>query len=221
MAKSSPKSNAAFAKKKSTDLSPSSANNSKFQLTEDADMATLLLDPADGLSKFFVDSLKDIYWAENQLIKTLPKMIMAASQTKLKKAINNHLEQTKMQVQRIEEIFSILGRNPQARKCEAMEGLTKEGEGVTETTDLGTPARDLAIIMASQKVEHYEIAAYSGLLKLANNLGLPDIGDILTQTLTEEEDTEALLSTIADDMFSAFGNETDEQRTASENTGNE
>ena len=147
--------------------------------------------------ELFLDSIRDIYWAENHLVKALPKMAKATSLKKLQQAILDHLEQTKTHVQRLEQVFEILGKDPQACKCDAMEGLTKEGEGVIETTDTDTPARDLGIIMASQKVEHYEMSAYMGLIKLADSLGYEEIAGILNETLIEEEDSDALLADIA------------------------
>src|SRR6478609_1633929 len=179
-------------------LKPSEDNESKYQPTKDADMNAQALDAEDGLLKLFEDSIKDLYWAEKHLVKALPKMIKAASSSSLQDAISNHLEQTKTQVHRLEQVFELLGKKPQAKKCDAMEGLTKEGEGVIEDTDRGTPARDLGIIMASQKVEHYEISAYTGLGKLAEKLGLSDAANILAETLVEEQQSDDLLASIAD-----------------------
>jgi ferritin-like metal-binding protein YciE len=125
-------------------------------------------------------------------------MIRASSSAELQGAITNHLEETKVHVKRLEQIFKLLGKHPQAKKCDAMEGLSKEGEGVIETTDSGTPARNLGIIMASQKVEHYEIAAYTGLVKLANGLGLTDVAAILSETLAEEQNADATLATVGE-----------------------
>ncbi len=174
-----PKEPAAYASTQET-VKPSKTNPSKFKPTNEAKMDTRSLGATDGVLKLFTESIKDIYWAENQLVKALPKMARSASSAELSGAILDHLGQTKMHVTRIEQVFDLLNRKPQARKCDAMEGLTKEGESVIEDTDQGTPSRDLGIIMASQKVEHYEIAAYSGLIKLAGKLGLPEIADILS-----------------------------------------
>lgn len=179
-------------------LSPSKDNPSKFQPTSEVDTGLQSLGPTDGLNKLFEDSIKDIYWAENQLVKALPKMISAAGSKALREAISNHLKQTKTHVERLQQVFELLGKKPQAKKCDAMEGLTKEGEGVIEDTDRGTPARDLGIIMASQKVEHYEISAYTGLSKLATKLGYKKVADILSQTLAEEKKSDEILARIAD-----------------------
>lgn len=191
------RSNTAFSKKSNGQSKPAKDNPSKLKPTKDADMDVMELDPSDGLIKLFTDCLKDIYWAENHLIKALPKMAKATSLEKLEKAILDHLDQTKNHAKRIEQVFKLLGKEPQARKCDAMEGLTKEGEGVIENTDTATPARNLGIIMASQKVEHYEIASYLGIIKLADNLGYTEISEILAETLNEEEDSDALLADIA------------------------
>lgn len=149
-----------------------------------------------GLLKLFKDGIMDIYWAENHLVKNLPKMIAAATSADLKAAIENHLEETKGHVSRLEEIFGLLDEKIIAKKCDAMEGLTKEGEGIVESTEAGTDARDVGIIMASQKVEHYEIATYGGLAALAKTLGLTDVAAILEQTLTEEKTADDKLTEV-------------------------
>lgn len=151
-----------------------------------------------GLRDLFLSELQDIYWGENQLVKALPKMQSAASSGKLAEAIATHWEQTQNQVARLEEVFGILGETPRAKKCFAMEGLTREGEGVVETTVEGSATRDAGIIIASQKVEHYEIAAYGGLVQLARTLGLEDAASLLEQTLNEEKETDLLLTGIAE-----------------------
>jgi ferritin-like metal-binding protein YciE len=200
--KNASKTNAAFSEKTKTPLKASKDNASKYQPTKDANMNVQSLEPQDGLAKLFVDSIKDIYWAENHLVKALPKMINAAGSSSLKKAIANHLKETKTHVERLGQVFELLGKKAQAKKCDAMEGLAKEGEGVVEDTDAGSPARDLAIIMASQKVEHYEISAYTGLIKLAGRLGLNDVEDLLSKTLDEEIKSDELLGRIADNDIS-------------------
>ncbi|TWR31208.1 ferritin-like domain-containing protein [Mucilaginibacter pallidiroseus] len=151
-----------------------------------------------AFKELFVDGVKDIYWAENHLVKNLPKMQQAASSKKLAAAIESHLQETKTHVTRLEQVFELLGEKVQAQKCDAMEGLAKEGEAIIESTQAGTTARDLGIIMASQKVEHYEIATYGGLTKLAQNLGLADVADILSQTLEEEKTADDKLAGLAE-----------------------
>jgi len=151
-----------------------------------------------ALLELFKDELKDIYWAENQLVKALPKMQSAATNSTLSAAIATHLEQTKEHVTRLDQVFQLLGEEPRAKKCDAMEGLTKEGEAVIEDTEAGTATRDVGIIIASQKVEHYEIAAYGSLTRLAKTIGLDDVAAILAQTLAEEKETDELLTGIAE-----------------------
>lgn len=150
------------------------------------------------LEKFFTDSLKDIYWAEKALTKALPKMQKAATTEELQNAIEQHIDQTKEQVTRLEQVFELIGQRAQAKKCDAMEGLIKEGESIVEETEKGSMTRDVGIIMASQKIEHYEIATYGGLISLANTLGKMDVADILGTTLEEEKDTDLGLTEIAE-----------------------
>lgn len=150
------------------------------------------------LLEFFKDEIRDIYWAEKHLVKTLPKMKKAASSGELADAITEHLEVTKTHVARLEEIFTLLDEKPRGKKCDAMEGLTKEGEGVIEDTDAGTSTRDVGIILAAQKVEHYEIATYGGLAQLAKTLGLDEVADLLGQTLAEEKEADETLTSIAE-----------------------
>lgn len=151
-----------------------------------------------ALLELFTDGIKDIYWAENHLVKTLPKMQKAATSKTLVSAIEGHLEETKIHVTRLEQVFKLLGKEVQAQKCDAMEGLTKEGEGIIESTEPGTATRDVGIILASQKVEHYEIATYGGLAQLAKTLGLNDVAELLYQTLTEEKAADEKLTKAAE-----------------------
>ncbi len=154
---------------------------------------------ADSMLKdFFIDELKDIYWAEKHLVKTLPKMKKAATSTELQNAFADHLETTKNHVSRLEQAFEALGKKAQGKKCEAMEGITKEGESIIEDTEKGTSTRDVGLILAAQKVEHYEISTYGGLKQLATTLGLTDVADLLSQTLAEEKEADVLLTEIAE-----------------------
>lgn len=150
------------------------------------------------LQKFFEDSLKDIYWAEKNLTKALPKMQKAATTEELKNAIVEHLAQTETHVTRLEQVFELIGKKAQAKKCDAMEGLLKEGESIIEETEEGSMTRDVGIIMASQKVEHYEIATYGSLAQIATTMGLDEAADLLNETLDEEKETDALLTEIAE-----------------------
>ena len=150
------------------------------------------------LEKLFIDSLKDIYWAEKALTKALPKMKQAATTDKLKSAIDKHLVQTEEQISRLEQVFALFEEKAQAKKCDAMEGLIKEGESIVEETEEGTRTRDAGIIMAAQKVEHYEIATYGSLVQLALTLGEDEAAGILEQTLEEEKQTDQALTKIAE-----------------------
>jgi len=151
------------------------------------------------LLEFFHGEVKDIYWAEKHLLKAIPKMSKAATAAELKEAFNNHLEETKGHVERLEQVFELLGSKPQTKKCEAMEGITKEGDGIVEETEAGTSTRDVGLILAGQKIEHYEIATYGGLVQLARNLGHDDVADILETTLNEEKTADEKLTAIAEE----------------------
>lgn len=150
------------------------------------------------LEKFFEDQLKDIYYAEQQIIKALPKMQNAATTEELKEAFDDHLYQTTKQIKRIEKIFEKLGKKAEAKKCEAIDGIIKEADTIISETKEGTMTRDAALIIAAQKVEHYEIATYGGLVQLAITVGLKDIAELLDKTLIEEEQTDSLLTDIAE-----------------------
>jgi ferritin-like metal-binding protein YciE len=155
---------------------------------------------SDGpaLMELFLDGIKDVYWAEKALVKVLPKMVRAAGSQELKTAIENHIDITVEQVNRLDQVFELLGKRAQAVKCDAMEGLIKEGMGIIEETDKGTATRDVGIILASQKIEHYEIATYGGLAQLAKTLGLEEIKNLLGQTLDEEKEADMLLTEVAE-----------------------
>ncbi len=153
------------------------------------------------LEEFFHDELKDIYWAEKHLVKTLPKLAKAASSEELKDAFTEHLEVTKEHVVRLEKVFGILGEQPQAKKCEAMDGITKEGESIIEDTEDGTSTRDVGLILAGQKAEHYEIATYGGLAQLAKTLGYEEVAGLLEQTLAEEKQADESLTELAENTI--------------------
>lgn len=147
--------------------------------------------------KLFVDELKDIYWAEKHLVKALPKMQKAATTEELKNAFADHLEVTKGQVGRLEQVFELLEMKAQAKKCEAMEGLVQEAQELIEEEEKSV-VLDAGLIIAAQKVEHYEIAAYGSLRTLANHMGHTDVAELLEQTLAEEKETDELLTQIAE-----------------------
>jgi ferritin-like metal-binding protein YciE len=163
------------------------------------------------LQKFMHDSLKDIYWAEKHLLKALPRLSKAATNEELKAALDEHVEVTQEQVARLEQVFEMLGKKAQGKKCEAMEGLTREAESIIEETEKGTATRDVGIIMAAQKVEHYEIATYGGLAQLAKTMGLTEIGELLGQTLQEEKETDENLTSIAENDINLQAEEESEE----------
>lgn len=164
---------------------------------------------ADGLRELFVDSLKDIYWAEKALVKALPKMAKNATSENLISAINEHLTVTAEQVSRLEKVFESVGEKAAAKKCDAMEGLIKEGESIVEETEAG-PVRDAGIIAASQKIEHYEIASYGTLAAFAQTLGEDDAVLLLEQTLSEEKEADKLLTEAAYNTINFDAAEEDE-----------
>lgn len=161
----------------------------------------------------FVDLLRDIFDAENQIVVGLPKMIQAASHQDLKDAFSNHLDETKMQVQRLKAIFKILNENPTGKKCQAMQGILEEGEEVIKSND--SPAvKDAALIIAAQKVEHYEIASYGSARALARHLNdaqsnenfdFDEIADLLQESLDEEAGADEKLTEIAEGGFFSSG----------------
>jgi ferritin-like metal-binding protein YciE len=158
--------------------------------------------PASGkesLKKIFEEVLLDTYSAEQQLIKAIPQLAEAADSEDLEEAFETHLKETQKQAQRLEKIFERLRIEKQGKTCKAMEGLIKEGQEIIKEHDRGA-ARDAALIIAAQKVEHYEIASYGSLVELADVLGLDNVADILERTLEEEKNTDELLSEIAQDV---------------------
>jgi ferritin-like metal-binding protein YciE len=150
----------------------------------------------DSLNVLFLDELKDLYSAENQLIKAIPKMAKAASSPDLRSGFEKHLEQTKHHVERLEQILGALGANPKGKKCKAMEGLIEEGKELMEE-DAEPSVMDAALIAAAQKVEHYEIASYGTVRTWAELLGQSKAVRLLTQTLDEERATDEKLSKLA------------------------
>ena len=159
-------------------------------------------DVAQGLRQLFEDELKDIYWAEKALTKAIPKMIKKATSDELVSALEDHLEVTQGHVQRCEQAFEILGKPARAKKCEAMDGLTKEAEEIMSSTAEGV-VRDAGIISAAQKVEHYEIASYGTLCAFARTLGENEVADLLEQTLNEEKEADATLTQVAESAINS------------------
>jgi ferritin-like metal-binding protein YciE len=166
----------------------------------------------DGLKELYIDELKDLYNAESQLVKALPKMAKAASSDQLRQGFEEHLEQTKEHVQRLEKIFQELEESPKGKKCMGMEGLVKEGSEVMEE-DFEDAVMDAALIGAAQRVEHYEIAAYGTVSAFANILGETEQASLLQETLEEEKETDEKLTELAteiNEQASKGGNEESE-----------
>ena len=150
------------------------------------------------LKELFVDEIKDIYWAEKHLAAALPKMIKGATSEDLKQTITTHLEETKNQITRLESVFASIGEKAVAKKCLAMEGLLKEATELLTDTEKGTEVRDVAIISAAQKVEHYEIASYGTLRTLAGTLGYSEAQELFDATLAEEKNADSMLTQVAE-----------------------
>jgi len=171
--------------------------------TNDTEVAT-------GLRELFIDSLKDLYWAEQAITEALPKMIENATSDALGEALQHHLEETGTHLQRLEDVFALLGEEASAKKCAAMEGILKEGNEIMVHTASGY-VRDAGIIAAGQKVEHYEIAGYGTVIAFAKTLGETEAAIILQSTLDEEKLADDKLSEIAELSVNAeaAGNEAD------------
>jgi ferritin-like metal-binding protein YciE len=149
------------------------------------------------LKEFFLEQLQDIYWAEQKLVKTLPKLADAAHSDELRAAFESHLLETNNHVSRVEQVFSILGEDQKATECPAMKGIVEEGEDIIDETEDSTAQRDVGLIFAGQKAEHYEIATYGALVQLASDMGQKEIADLLAQTLKEEKAADEKLTSLA------------------------
>lgn len=152
----------------------------------------------NGLKGLYIDELKDLYSAENQLVKALPKMAKAATSPDLQAGFEEHLEQTKGHVQRLETIFEQLGQSPKGKKCKGMEGLIEEGSEAIEEYE--GDLLDAALIGAAQRVEHYEMAGYGTVSAFAEELGESEHVTLLNETLEEEKETDEKLSGLARDI---------------------
>ena len=153
----------------------------------------------DTLQKLYTDELRDLYNAENQLVKALPKMAKAASSEDLKDAFEKHLEQTKGHVKRLEQVFEALGEKPKGKTCRAMKGLIEEGSEILKEEGEES-ILDAGIIVAAQKVEHYEIASYGSVRTFAHLLGQNEAAELLQSTLDEESETNELLNRMAESI---------------------
>jgi ferritin-like metal-binding protein YciE len=156
----------------------------------------------ESLEDLFLDELKDLYSAEKQITKALPKLAKAASSAKLREAFESHLEETNGQIERLENIFNILKKKGTGKTCEGMKGVLAEGAEVLEETEKGD-LRDSGLITAAQRVEHYEIAGYGGVREFARLLGQEEIVELLDATLKEEEAADKKLTQIAKEVNAA------------------
>ncbi|HEX8514745.1 MAG TPA: ferritin-like domain-containing protein [Bacteroidia bacterium] len=163
------------------------------------------------LMKLFEDELKDIYWAEKALTKAIPKMVKNATNEDLVAALENHLEETEGQIEKLEQVFESIGKKAQAKKCEAMAGLVKEAEEIMKESDKGA-MRDAGIIAAGQKVEHYEIASYGTLRTFAKTLGLEEAAELLEEILEEEKAADAKLTEVAEATINMQAAEEEEEK---------
>lgn len=150
------------------------------------------------MHQLFLDQLKDLYWAENHIVESLPKMAKAATSEALKEALEDHLEVTKNHVRRLEQTFESLDEKAEGKVCPAIKGLVKEGEEIIAETEGDTMTRDAALIIAAQKIEHYEIASYGSLVTLAKRMKHKDAAELLGDTLGEEKETDDTLTGIAE-----------------------
>lgn len=150
-----------------------------------------------GLESLFYDTLRDMYYAERHILKTLPKLERAAVSDELKAAFGQHLRETEGQVKRLEQVFTMIDRKPVSKRCEAIDGILKEGDEHLDEYK-GSPAADAALIASAQAVEHYEITRYGTLRRWASMLGLSQGSDLLSETLEEEARTDELLTKIAE-----------------------
>jgi ferritin-like metal-binding protein YciE len=169
----------------------------------------------ENLRELLIEELKDLYSAEKQIVKALPKIIRGAASQELKAAITEHLEVTKEQVTRLEDVFAQLEQKPKAKHCKGMEGLLKEGAECLEEEDKGV-LRDLQLIGAAQRVEHYEVAAYGTAKAMAEKLGLSGAVGLLQETLDEEEEADTKLTDVAEALYAEVetGDEVEAEETA-------
>ena len=174
--------------------------------------------------KFFLDQLKDIYYAEQKILQGLQEMQEATTTDELREAFEDHAYQTQCHVRRLEKAFNALGQKAEGKKCEAIEGIIREAQQIIEETEEDTITRDAALIIAAQKVEHYEIATYGGLVQMAITMGEYEVAELLDRTLMEEEDTDLLLTEIAEceiNVMAEFEGINEEENEGEEEEGEE
>jgi Mn-containing catalase len=164
------------------------------------------------LQEVLVEQLQDLLHAEGQLVKALPKMSKAAHDPKMKQAFQKHLEETKGQVERLKQVFELLGAKAKAKPCKAMQGLVEEGqETIEEGKEKEEVAADLALAVSAQKIEHYEIAGYGSVRTIAEQMGNQKVAKLLAQTLAEEEKTDKLITQLCAPLLQEAGQEVGEE----------
>lgn len=151
--------------------------------------------------EFFIDEIKDIYWAEQHLAKALPKLKKASTSQQLAAAFEKHTKETEEQIKIVEKVFQLLGEKPEAKKCEAMDGILKEADSIIDDTEKNTFTRDAALILAAQKAEHYEIATYGTLVIFAKHMGEDEIAKNLKTILDNEKETDVALTKVAENYI--------------------
>ncbi|RKE80188.1 DUF892 family protein [Rhizobium sp. AG855] len=156
------------------------------------------------LDDLFHETLKDIYYAERKILKALPKMARAAQDEKLKDAFQQHKDETEGQIERLQQVFELIGKRPRGKTCAAIEGILEEGEEIMEEFK-GSPALDAGLLAAAQAVEHYEISRYGTLKAWAQQLGYTEAVTLLSETLSEESKTDASLSKLAQSAVNSAG----------------
>ncbi len=184
-------------------------NKSSSTISADSGSSSSPQNEHKPLMEFFVSALKDIYYAEHAMVEKLPKMREAATTEELQDAFEDHELLTRRQITRLEKVFREIGEEPAKQKCDAIEGLIKEAEKIIKSTPDGSMTRDAALIIAAQKIEHYEIATYGGLVQLAITLGFDKAVDLLEDTLEEEEETDFELTDIAESFINFEAEEED------------
>jgi ferritin-like metal-binding protein YciE len=176
---------------------PPTQESQEIVMSKTATMPKTAANDDTALGELLFHALKDIYYAEKKVYKALPKMIRAASDKRLSEALTGHREETAEQIERLEKIFGMLGKKPKAERCDAIDGILEEGEGLLEDF-AKTPAGDAAIIFSCQAVEHYEITRYGSMAAFARQLGHDEVAAVLDDILAEEKDADDKLSSIAE-----------------------
>lgn len=157
--------------------------------------------------EFFIDELKDILWAEKAFLKAIPKMRKAATSKELAKSFDTHLQETEEQISTVEQVFELMGEKPRTKKCEAMEGLLAEAESIIADTDKGTAIRDAGLILAAQKIKHYEIATYGTLAAFADAMDEKKVAKMLRSILSDEKKSDKNLTAIAQESVNEAASE--------------